>query len=136
MKLLAAALLLLPQLAFTQSMERGMFTVPTRSGVTQSFFVAGMGDVKPLAVAIVYTGGWGTLNLRQEGGQVRSACWPLAQPAWQCRPPRIESNDRGGGATVSGSPGRPYEQRPTDLFRSFLVTSGAMTKRLARLQDA
>ena len=71
MKLLAAALLLLPQLGFTQSMERGMFTVPTRSGVTQSFFVAGMGDVKQLAVAIVYTGGWGTLNLRQEGGQVK-----------------------------------------------------------------
>jgi hypothetical protein len=53
------------------AIERGMFTIPTRSGVTQSFFVAGMGDVKPQAVALVYTGGWGTLNLRQEGGQVK-----------------------------------------------------------------
>jgi DNA-binding MarR family transcriptional regulator len=32
--------------------------------------------------------------------------------------------------------GRPYEQRPTDLFRALLVTSGAVTKRVARLQDA
>jgi len=53
------------------AIERGMFTIPTRSGVTQSFFVAGMGEVRPQAVAIVYTGGWGTLNLRQEGGQVK-----------------------------------------------------------------
>jgi DNA-binding MarR family transcriptional regulator len=32
--------------------------------------------------------------------------------------------------------GRPYEQRPTDLFRALLVTSGAVTKRVARLQKA
>src|ERR1700712_2570604 len=31
--------------------------------------------------------------------------------------------------------GRPYELRPTDLFRALLVTSGAMTKRVARLQE-
>lgn len=31
--------------------------------------------------------------------------------------------------------GKPYELRPTDLFRSLLVTSGAMTKRVARLQE-
>jgi DNA-binding MarR family transcriptional regulator len=31
--------------------------------------------------------------------------------------------------------GRPYELRPTDLFRALLVTSGAMTKRVARLQQ-
>jgi DNA-binding MarR family transcriptional regulator len=31
--------------------------------------------------------------------------------------------------------GRPYELRPTDLFRALLVTSGAMSKRLARLQE-
>jgi DNA-binding MarR family transcriptional regulator len=30
--------------------------------------------------------------------------------------------------------GKPYELRPTDLFRALLVTSGAMTKRVARLQ--
>ncbi len=32
--------------------------------------------------------------------------------------------------------GKPYELRPTDLFRALLVTSGAMTKRVARLQQA
>lgn len=32
--------------------------------------------------------------------------------------------------------GKPYELRPTDLFRTLLVTSGAMTKRVARLQEA
>jgi DNA-binding MarR family transcriptional regulator len=32
--------------------------------------------------------------------------------------------------------GKPYELRPTDLFRALLVTSGAMTKRVARLQKA
>jgi DNA-binding MarR family transcriptional regulator len=31
--------------------------------------------------------------------------------------------------------GKPYELRPTDLFRALLVTSGAMTKRVARLQQ-
>ncbi|MEH2549140.1 DNA-binding MarR family transcriptional regulator [Bradyrhizobium sp. AZCC 2262] len=31
--------------------------------------------------------------------------------------------------------GKPYELRPTDLFRALLVTSGAMTKRVGRLQD-
>ncbi len=31
--------------------------------------------------------------------------------------------------------GKPYELRPTDLFRTLLVTSGAMTKRVARLQE-
>ncbi|WP_424629768.1 MarR family winged helix-turn-helix transcriptional regulator [Bradyrhizobium sp. SYSU BS000235] len=32
--------------------------------------------------------------------------------------------------------GKPYELRPTDLFRTLLVTSGAMTKRVTRLQEA
>jgi DNA-binding MarR family transcriptional regulator len=31
--------------------------------------------------------------------------------------------------------GKPYELRPTDLFRALLVTSGAMSKRVARLQE-
>jgi hypothetical protein len=70
MKIWVVAAVLVPQLALAQPMERGMFTIPTRSGVTQSFFVAGM-DAKPQAVAIVYTGGYGTINLRQEGGQVK-----------------------------------------------------------------
>jgi hypothetical protein len=55
----------------SQPVERGMFTITTRPGVSQSFFVAGMGGVKPQAVAIVYTGGYGTLNLRMEGGQAK-----------------------------------------------------------------
>jgi hypothetical protein len=63
--------LVLPGFAAAQAMERGMFTIETRPGVKQSFFVAGMGDVKPQAVAIVYTGGWGTLHLREQGGQVK-----------------------------------------------------------------
>ena len=32
--------------------------------------------------------------------------------------------------------GTPYEKRPTDLFRALLVTSGAITKQVDRLQDA
>jgi len=31
--------------------------------------------------------------------------------------------------------GRPYAQRPTDLFRALLVTSGAVTKKVDRLAD-
>ena len=32
--------------------------------------------------------------------------------------------------------GAPYTRRPTDLFRALLVTSGAITKQVDRLQDA
>ena len=55
--------------AFAQEIARGIVTIPTRPGVTQSFFVAGMGDVKPQAVALMYAGGHGTIQLRMEGGQ-------------------------------------------------------------------
>jgi hypothetical protein len=44
-------------------------TLPTRPGVTQSFFIAGMGEHKPTAVALLYVGGPGVINLRVEGGQ-------------------------------------------------------------------
>ena len=44
-------------------------TLPTRPGVTQSFFIAGMGERKPAAVALLYVGGPGVINLRVEGGQ-------------------------------------------------------------------
>jgi len=71
MKTLVAAVLLAPSLVLAQSMERGMFTVPTRAGVTQSFFIAGMGEVKAQAVALVYNGGWGKINLREQGGQIK-----------------------------------------------------------------
>ncbi len=69
MKLLTALLLLMPGLACAQAMERGMITIEPRSGVKQSFFIAGMGDVRPQAVVIVYNGGYGNINLRMEGGQ-------------------------------------------------------------------
>jgi hypothetical protein len=55
--------------AFAQEPERGIVTIPTRPGVTQSFFIAGMGDVKPEAVALIYSGGHGLIRLRMEGGQ-------------------------------------------------------------------
>jgi len=44
-------------------------TVPTRPGVTQAFFIAGMGGRKPEAVALLYIGGGGSIRLRMEGGQ-------------------------------------------------------------------
>jgi hypothetical protein len=48
-----------------------MVTVPTRPGVTQSFFVAGMGGRTPEAIGLIYIGGYGNINLRTEGGRVR-----------------------------------------------------------------
>jgi len=55
--------------AAAQEIERGIVTISTRPRVTQSFFIAGMGAVKAEAVALIYTGGYGTLHLRMEGGQ-------------------------------------------------------------------
>jgi hypothetical protein len=63
------AVLLACAAAPAQEIGRGIVTIPTRPGVTQSFFVAGMGDVKPRAVALIYNGGHGLLQLRMEGGQ-------------------------------------------------------------------
>ena len=48
-----------------------MVTVQTRPGVTQSFFIAQMGQRKPQAVALLMAGGGGNINLRIEQGQVR-----------------------------------------------------------------
>jgi hypothetical protein len=48
-----------------------MVTVPTRAGVTQSFFIPGMGDRAPEAIALLYIGGYGNINMRNEGGQVK-----------------------------------------------------------------
>jgi hypothetical protein len=62
---LAFALLLACPAASAQE----IVTIATRPDVTQSFFVAGMGEVKPQAVALIYSGGYGTLQLRMEGGQ-------------------------------------------------------------------
>jgi len=48
-----------------------LVTLPTRPGVTLSFFVANMGKVQPRAVALMLSGGGGGIRLRMEGGQVR-----------------------------------------------------------------
>jgi hypothetical protein len=44
-------------------------TVPSRPGVTQSFFVAGMGSHQAEAVALLYVGGAGFIRLRMEDGR-------------------------------------------------------------------
>jgi hypothetical protein len=44
-------------------------TLPTRPGVTQSFFIANMGGRAPEALALLYVGGGGTINLRMEEGR-------------------------------------------------------------------
>ena len=41
----------------------------TRPGVTQSFFIASMGAVKPEAAALLFIGGGGNIRLRMEEGQ-------------------------------------------------------------------
>jgi hypothetical protein len=64
--LILAAALGLPAAAAAQ-----IVTVPTRPGVTQSFFVASMGARKPEAIALMYIGGYGNINLREENGQVK-----------------------------------------------------------------
>ena len=63
MKRLLLAALLFPLLAHGQE----MVTIPTRPGITQSFFIAGMGGTKPQAVALVYSGGFGTIKLHMQG---------------------------------------------------------------------
>lgn len=57
--------------AQAQSPAREIVTLPTRPGVTQAFFLAGMGEVKPLAAALLFIGGGGGIRLRMEDGQVR-----------------------------------------------------------------
>ena len=44
-------------------------TLTPRPGVTQSFFVANMGDIKPQAIAMLYIGGGGSIRLRMEDGK-------------------------------------------------------------------
>lgn len=67
MKQLLLAVLLSFPAVFACAQE--MVTIPTRPGVTQSFFIAGMGEVKPQAVALIYNGGYGIIKLRMEGDQ-------------------------------------------------------------------
>lgn len=46
-------------------------TLATRAGVTQSFVILGMDGRQPEAVALLYVGGGGRINLRREGGEVK-----------------------------------------------------------------
>lgn len=46
-------------------------TLATRPGVTQSFVILSMEGRQPLAVAVLYVGGGGRINLRREDGQVK-----------------------------------------------------------------
>ncbi|MBM3367815.1 MAG: hypothetical protein FJY43_05990 [Betaproteobacteria bacterium] len=48
--------------------QREIVTLPTRPGVTQSFFLAGMGEEKPQAAALLFIGGGGAIRLRMEDG--------------------------------------------------------------------
>jgi hypothetical protein len=48
-----------------------LVTLPTRSGVMLSFFIANMGGVQPKAAALLLIGGGGNIRLRMEHGQVR-----------------------------------------------------------------
>ena len=55
----------------TCAFAQEVVTLPTRPGVTQSFYIAAMGDNKPEAVAILFVGGEGAIHLRNEDGKIR-----------------------------------------------------------------
>jgi pimeloyl-ACP methyl ester carboxylesterase len=65
MKRLLLAALAFPLIATAQE----VVTIPTRPGVTQSFFIAGMGPHKAEAIALLYVGGGGNIRLRMEEGK-------------------------------------------------------------------
>jgi hypothetical protein len=46
-------------------------TINPRPGVTQSFFIANMGQRRAAAIALLFIGGRGNIRLRTEGGQIR-----------------------------------------------------------------
>lgn len=60
-------LLLLASTAHAQE----IVSLKTRDGVTQSFFIANMGDRKAEAAALLFIGGGGNIRLRMEDGQPR-----------------------------------------------------------------
>ena len=64
-------LFLVLALAAVPAAAQEMVTISPRPGVNQSFFVASMGEAKPQAVALLYIGGGGRINLRVEEGQVK-----------------------------------------------------------------
>ena len=69
MRLLLLLAFLLPAAAGAQE----IVTLRTRGEVTQAVFITNMGQRKAEAAAIVYSGGWGTLNLRMVNGQPKFA---------------------------------------------------------------
>jgi len=48
-----------------------MVTVPSRAGVTQSFVILPMAGRDAAALAVLYVGGGGRINLRREGGELK-----------------------------------------------------------------
>src|SRR5205814_5757349 len=48
-----------------------MVSVPSRGGVTQSFVILPLEGRAPAAVAVLYVGGAGRINLRNEAGEVK-----------------------------------------------------------------
>jgi len=67
LRLLVAALLACAAPLHAQE----LVTLPTRPGVTLSFFIANMGKVQPRAAALMLIGGGGNIRLRVEEGQIR-----------------------------------------------------------------
>ena len=47
-----------------------VITLPTRAGVTQSYFLASA-PKQPQAIAVLFPGGYGLVRLRNEGGQIK-----------------------------------------------------------------
>ena len=64
MRLFLLLLFLVPE-----AHAREIVTLNTRPGVTQSFFIADMGERKPEAAALLFIGGGGNIRLRMEGGE-------------------------------------------------------------------
>jgi hypothetical protein len=60
----------LPALLSFAAAAQEIVTLPTRPGVTQSFFIDGMGGRQAGAVALLFIGGGGNIRLRMENGQV------------------------------------------------------------------
>jgi Serine aminopeptidase, S33 len=56
-------------LACTAACAQEIVTIPSRTGVTQSFFIANAGTRAPEALALLYIGGGGNIRLRTEEGR-------------------------------------------------------------------
>jgi len=66
------ALLLSAALAAAASVAaHEIVSVASRPGVTQSFVILDVGELKPQAIVLLYTGAGGRIGLRQEAGEVK-----------------------------------------------------------------